>query len=107
MRAKMDRTERAKQFMPFAALDGLTQTLERLNPAQDARICLGEDAQIELDRRLHTLYTGCEVCAVFYRGGRYRTLTGRLEKIDLNARALFVAGTQIPLDELLDVHDTT
>ena len=104
MRAKMDRTERAKQFMPFAALDGLTQTLARLNPEQDARICLGEDAQIELDRRLHALYEGGEVCAVFYRSGQYRTLTGTLEKIDLNARALFVAGTRIPIDELLDVH---
>lgn len=103
MRAKMDRTERAKQFMPFATLDGLEQTLERLNPELDARICLGEDAQADLDRRLHTLFAGCKLCAVFYRSGKYQTLTGVLEKIDLNARALLVSETWIPIDELLDI----
>ena len=55
MRAKMDRAERAKQFMPFAALEGLDRTLCDFNRPEDERVCLGEDAQIELDRRLHGL----------------------------------------------------
>ena len=46
MRAKMDRAERAKQFMPFAALEGLDRTLYDFNRPEDERVCLGEDAQI-------------------------------------------------------------
>ena len=103
MRAKMDRTERAKQFMPFSALDGLNNTLfDRNRPTED-RICLGEDAQIELDRRLHTLCPGREVCAVYYANRQYTALSGTVRKIDLPGRSILVDDTWIALDDILDL----
>ena len=103
MRAKMDRAERAKQFMPFSALDGLTRTLDERNPLIDEKICLGEDAQIELDRRLHLLCPGREVCAVFYANRQYTAVEGTVQKIDLPGRSLLIDDTWVPLDELLDI----
>lgn len=103
MRAKMDRAERAKQFMPFSALDGLNRTLDDFNRPADERICLGEDAQIELDRRLHTLCPGREVCAVFYANRRYTALSGTVMKIDLEGRSLLISDTWVPMDDLLAI----
>ena len=103
MRAKMDRAERAKQFMPFSALDGLTRTLDERNPLTDEKICLGEDAQIELDRSLHLLCPGREVCAVFYSNRQYTALSGTVVKIDWPGRSLQIGETWIPWDDLLDL----
>lgn len=103
MRAKMDRAERAKQFMPFSALEGLNATLYELNPAVDERICLGEDAQLELDRRLHMLSPGREVCAVFYANRQYSALSGVVMKIDLPGRSLLIDDTWVAMDDLLEI----
>lgn len=103
MRAKMDRAERAKQFMPFAALDGLERTMHERNLPVDDRVCLGEDAQIELDRRLHMLCPGREVCVVYYANRQYVALSGTVSKIDLHSRSMLIGETWIALDDLLDV----
>lgn len=103
MRAKMDRAERAKQFMPFAALEGLNRTLYDFNRPEDERVCLGEDAQIELDRRLHTLCPGREVCAVYYANRQYTALSGTVLKIDLTGRSLLIDDTWVALDDILDL----
>lgn len=103
MRAKMDRTERAKQFMPFSALDGLNRTLYDRNRPTEERVCLGEDAEIELDRRLHSLSPGREVCAVFYANRQYSAVSGTVMKIDLNGHSLLIDDTWIALDDLLEL----
>ena len=103
MRAKMDRAERAKQFMPFSALEGLNSVLYEGNPAVDERICLGEDAQLELDRRLHTLSPGREVCAVFYANRQYSALRGIITKIDLPGRCLRIDDSWVAMDDLLEI----
>ena len=103
MRAKMDRTERAKQFMPFAALEGLDRTLSDFNHPVYERVCLGEDAQIELDRRLHTLCPGREVCAVYYANRQYTALSGTVMKIDLTARRMLIGDTWVALDDILEL----
>ena len=103
MRAKMDRAERAKQFMPFSALDGLNRTLYDRNRPSDERICLGEDAQIELDRRLHTLCPGREVCAVYYANRQYTALSGTVRKLDLNGRSMLIDDTWIAWDDILEL----
>ena len=103
MRAKMDRSERAKQFLPFSALDGLNRSLRDGNMPTDERVCLGEDAQIELDRRLHTLCPGREVCVVFYANRQYSTLNGTVMKIDLPGRSLLIDDVWVAMDDLLEI----
>ena len=99
----MDRTERAKQFMPFSALDGLERTLTDYNRPVDERVCLGEDAQIELDRRLHTLCPGREVCAVYYANRQYTALSGTVMKIDQTGRSMLIDDTWVALDDILEL----
>lgn len=103
MRAKMDRSERAKQFMPFSALDGLNRTLYDRNLPAEERICIGEDAQVELDRRLHMLTPGRELSVVYYNNRQYSALSGTVRKIDLQSRGLLIDGTWIALDDILEI----
>ena len=103
MRAKMDRAERAKQFMPFSALDGLNRTLNEKNRPTEERICLGEDAQIELDRRLHTLSPGREASIVYYVNRQYSVLSGTVMRIDLPGRGILIDETWIALDDILEI----
>ena len=103
MRAKMPRAERAKQFMPFAALEGLEALMCEKNLPVSERIFLGEDAQRELDQKLHALSRGSEVLLTVYVLREYIPLYGRVKKIDDMARCLILEDRSIAIDDLLDL----
>ena len=56
--AKMSRLDRAKQFSPFAALKGYETALRVKEKVLVPRIELSEEAQAELDRKLHMIAKG-------------------------------------------------
>lgn len=105
MKAAMDRADRAKQFMPFAALKGLDELLDEAGRLIIEQICLGEDAALELDARLQTLRTGTRVVAVYYADGAYQERSGLLRKIDLTERCLYLEGLRITFDSLLTIRE--
>ena len=51
----MSRADRAKQFMPFAALKGFEEAIGRAGKPVVERVILGEDAQAELDASLRAM----------------------------------------------------
>ena len=55
-RAKMDRAERAKQFMPFAALKGYEEALREKEKIVVPRIELSEEMKEELEKLEDFLY---------------------------------------------------
>ena len=57
----MKRQDRAKQFMPFAALKGYEEALRQREDKPQQRIILGEDEAEELDRKLRSLTVGSRV----------------------------------------------
>ena len=103
MRAKMPRADRAKQFMPFAALEGLEAHMTAENLPVSNRIVLGEDAQRELDRKLHALSPGTQVLLIVYMEREYVPLYGRVKRIDGIARRLILEDRSLALDDLLDL----
>ena len=104
---KMDRTQRAKQFMPFAALKGFEEeiALAEFRPVDKVELC--EDAAEELDRRLRAVRPGDMVEVVYYtktaRGGTYLRRTGMVSRIDLIDRTLTIVKTPIPFADLYDI----
>lgn len=103
MRQPMSRADRAKQFMPFAALKGYDEALNRKARIPQARILLAEDAQTELDEKLRGLRPGDEVTALYYSGGEYVSLRGRLRRIDPIGGVLAAGEIEIPFEDLLDI----
>lgn len=100
-RTPMDPENRAKQFLPFAALRGFEKAL-----AERERICvprpaLSEDYLMELEQKLLHVHCGDMVEAVYYRQGETLQVTGIAARIDPDCRILQIVNQKIPFDDLL------
>lgn len=104
-RAKMPVSERAKQFMPFAAVKGLDEALQQKRHERELipRAELSEEQADTLNSRLSRLQRGMEVAIRHYAAGKYDVTRGKLEQIDLAARRLRVAGSIIAFDDISNI----
>lgn len=102
-RVKMSRKERAKQFLPFAALKGYPAALRRKEKIVVPKVEFSEDYQEQLDGKLRQIRVQDVVTAVYFREGEYLKVTGMVSRIDRTARVLKIVNTKIPFDDLYDV----
>ena len=102
-RGRMPREERAKQFMPFAALKGYSEALRRKEKIVVDKIQVSEDYAEELDRRLRQVRKMDVVTVIYFRKGEYLKLTGVVSCIDLNGKMLKIVQTKIPIMDILEV----
>ena len=65
-RPKMSRAERAKQFMPFAALKGYSEALRRKEKKIVPQIVLSEAQKEVLDWKLHQIRVKDIVTVIYY-----------------------------------------
>lgn len=103
VRPKMSVENRAKQFMPFAALRGLPEALSMKEKIVVDKIELTEDMAAELDWNMRGLETGMMVTVVYFSKDEYLKKTGIVSRIDATARLLQVVETKIAFDDLLKV----
>ncbi len=101
IRPKMSVENRAKQFMPFAALTGLPQALAKKEKIVVEKIELTEDMAAELDWNMQGLEVGMMVTVVYFSKDEYLKKTGIVSRIDKDARVLQVVETKIEFDNLL------
>ncbi len=105
LRAKMPVAERAKQFMPFAAVKGLNEALAKkereLGLIKKAE--LSEEMAEELNAKLTLLKKEDIVAAVYFWKGEYRSISGELMLLDDTNRILSIDDTKIAFDDLLDI----
>lgn len=102
-RPKMPREERAKQFMPFAALKGYPEALRKKEKIVVPKMQLTEDYAEELDRKLREVRPGDMVTAVYFCKDEYLQVTGMVSGLDVSSRILRIVNTKIPLDDLYDI----
>ena len=101
MSIRLGRADRAKQFMPFAALSGFEDVIRDAGRSSTEQICLGADAAEALDACLRSLRIGDRIAVIYYDGKNYRERSGVLCKVDLLERCLLLDGFPIPIDNLL------
>ena len=99
-RPKMTLLQRAKQFMPFAALKGFQELLEETARYTENRKELSEEQLEELDRQLYSMVRGQRVRVVYYTRGQYHQVEGVLDAINPVHRTIKVQGKQIPLSQI-------
>lgn len=102
-RAKMDRTDRAKQFMPFAALKGYEEALRERDRIVVEKIDLSEDRKEELDRKLQSIRKNDMVTVIYFFQGEYLQVTGLVSRLDADARILQIVNTRIGLDDIYEI----
>lgn len=92
--------DRARQFVPFAALKGYYELLRAQEAPAEPRHVLVEEEAYELATRLGALAKGAVVRVVYYAHDRYATLAGRCESIDYAQRMLTVSAQRIAFDDI-------
>lgn len=98
---------RAKQFMPFAALKGYYDLIsERQRVIVPKRELCEDDAQV-LSDKLNLLRKGCMVRAVYYNNGAYISKEGIVTEFYPEFRYMTVVKTRIDTDSLLKLEILT
>lgn len=100
---KMPIEERAKQFMPFAALRGLPDALAAKEKILVSKVDLSPEMEEELDRRMHLLAKGKMATVIYFQGGEYIKITGLVARIDETSRLLQIVNTKIRFEDILQI----
>ena len=103
-RAKMSREDRAKQFMPFAALKGYEDALREKEKIVVEKAELSEEKMEELNRKLLQIKKNHVITVIYFYEDEYLQITGMVSRVDLDARLLKIVNTKIPFDDIYDIH---
>ena len=114
----MSMHDRAAQFSPFAALTGYDAAIEETARLTDRQAELAESSKEVLDKKIRAIQdaidTTPEVTVTFFEpdlrkaGGRYRTITRRVKKIDDYEKAIsFLDGMHIDFETLYSIDFST
>lgn len=103
MVSKMSREDRAKQFMPFAALKGYPDALRKKEKIIVPKIELSEESKEELDWKLRQVHKNDIVTVVYFYKDEYLRITGMVSRIDETARVLKIVNTKISFENLYDI----
>lgn len=102
-KTKMPKEERAKQFMPFAALKGLDEALAAKEKIVVERKELSEEQLAELDAQMQRVEKGSMVTVVYYDRAEYIRKTGIVARIDKDAHLLQIVNTKIRFEDMIDL----
>lgn len=103
MASKMSREERAKQFIPFAALKGYPDALRKKEKIVVPKTELSEEYREELDRKLKQVQKNDIITVVYYEKNEYLKKTGMVSRIDETARVLKIVNTKISFEDIYDI----
>ena len=99
----MSTADRAKQFLPFAALKGFEEAIGKRRKLDFEPVLLGEDAAEELDEKIRALSPGDDVRIVYYGNREFNGLSGRVKKINEYERLLELEEEKIRIDDIISL----
>ena len=108
-KGKMPVIERAKQFMPFAAVRGLQLALRRKEQelVQVPPKIMAEEAAAELDAKLRQLYKGRPVLITYFFAKKKKKVSGKVLRLDNVHCQLLLQGKderwQINFSDIIDL----
>lgn len=98
-------SDRAKQFMPFAALKGLPEALAAKEKIVVPKPSLSPEMEEALDMKMHSLKCGKMATIVYFHKDEYIKISGMIARIDETSRILQIVNTKIAFDDILDIID--
>ena len=114
-RSQMPMSDRAAQFVPFAALTGYDDAVKETGRLTDDKIELEENSLNELNAKIQLLRESLadvpEITFTYFKpderkaGGAYLTITGTVKKLDDYERQIVLHdGTKLPMDDVLEIN---
>ena len=95
--------ERAKQFLPFAAVKGLPEALAKKEKVLESKIELSEEQAGALNEKIHFIQKGTKVTVTYFEIDKYVELTGTVFKVDSIFRTLLVEDYMIEIDDIIKI----
>ena len=97
--------DRAKQFLPFDALNGFQSALREKEKIIVDKKDLSEETKEELSRKLNSLEIGDKVKIVHYKNKEYKIDAGTFKQIDRMQRFIVIGNTKIAIDNIFKIYD--
>ena len=98
-----EKSDRAKQFMPFAALVGFYDLVEEREHIAERRRERSDEENLILNERILSLKKGMFVKIKYYLTDSYETVKGKVLCIDFVFRTLTVNKARIPFDDIYKI----
>ena len=102
-RAKMDVSNRAKQFAPFAALKGFEEAIKAKETVYISKVDLTKECEEEINEKLCILKNSDMVSITFYTINAYQQITGMVSEINAKAQYIKVVETKIPFKQIVRI----
>ena len=94
---------RAKQFMPFAALKGYEEALRAKEKIVVEKIELSEEKKAELDYKIQQIQKNDIVTVVYFLKDEYIKVEGMVSRLDRNAKVLKIVNTRNPFEDIYEL----
>jgi len=94
---------RAKQFVPFAAVKGFEEALRAKERIVVEKIELSEERKAELDYKLHQVKKNDIITVVYFEKDEYIKVEGMVSRLDTDARVLKIVNTKIPFGDIYEL----
>ena len=101
------KADRARQFMPFAALTGYYEVIKQREKIIEPRKEISEDEAEMLSDKLNKIQKGMLITITYYKEDCYETLTGLVSNIDPIYRTITIVKTKIAIDDVCDIRIET
>lgn len=96
-------SERARQFIPFAALRGYYDLISEQERVKEPKRILSDEESAVLSEKLKCIRKGGMLKVVYYNVDAYETMEGFVSTVDFTFRTLSIIKTKISFDDILDV----
>lgn len=94
---------RAKQFVPFAAVKGFEGALRAKERIVVEKIELSEERKAELDFKLRQIKKRDIITVIYFDKDEYVKVEGMVSRFDTDARIIKVVNTKIPFDDIYEI----
>lgn len=101
----MDRAERAKIFMPFAALKGYYDLILAQENGQEVRRELDDETAAKISDKLNRISKGSSIKVEYYENGNYLDEKGVVTIINYSYKYLVMNEQKIWFDDIMDIED--
>lgn len=101
----MSSSDRAKQFLPFDALNGFQLALREKEKIIVDKKELSEEMKEELSKKLNSLEIGDKVKIIHYKNKQYKIDVGIFNQINRVQRFIIVGNNKIAIDNIFRIYD--
>ena len=101
---KMNRRDRAKQFLPFNSLRGYYDLIREKEKTVTPKRELSDYDLEKLSNKINMLEKNMMVKITYYDIDSYKTIEGILTKIDINNKFLVIVKTIISFNDISDIN---